>query len=72
MFLSFMPLLPFRAGIMKYFFVIIIMLIFIFHNNIENMKKVAIIVDDVIRDLGPLSLLSIELKKLELSRFWYS
>ena len=43
------------------------MLIFIFHNNIENMKKVAIIVDDVIRDLGPLSLLSIELKKLELS-----
>ena len=35
------------------------------------MKKVAIIVDDVIRDLGPLSLLSIELKKLELSRFWY-
>ena len=45
------------------------MLIFIFHNIIENMKKVAIIVDDVIRDLGPLSLLSIELKKLELELF---
>ena len=33
------------------------------------MKKVAIIVDDVIRDLGPLSLLSIELKKIGIEPF---
>lgn len=33
------------------------------------MKKVAIIVDDVIRDLGPLALLAIELKKLKIEPF---